>query len=365
MPTDQAASSQSKSFTVAFLLSILLLGLVLSPFWQLLILAFLLSGIFRPVYSWLRRWVSPWMASCLTCALVALIIFVPLTFCITALSSEALNIYQIGRDSNLLLKIQQAIQNSKWIAEAQKMLLDMGINFQPADVTNLLADLSKNAGLFIYGKASAWAANIMSFVAQFAFLILIIYFLLMEMDALIRFLIRLSPLTDEQNTLLLNKFQEIAGVILIGNGISGAIQGVAGGVLFAMLDIGSPVLWGGVMGIFAFMPIIGIGSVLMPASALMLLNGSPGKAAILCIFFAVVFFLVEYLFKTNFVGSQVKMHTLLVLLAVLGGMAVFGVLGIIYGPLIVTAFLTLTEIYFREYKPLSEEEDGVGKQRML
>lgn len=349
-------SVQPKSFTAFFLLSILLLGLILSPFWQLLILAFLLSGIFRPVYTWLHRWVSAWMASALTCAIVALIVFVPLTFCLTALSSEALSIYQFGKDSNLLLTIQQTVQNSKWIAEAQKMLLDMGINFQPADLTNLLADLSKNAGLFLYGKASAWAANIMSFVAQFAFLILIIYFLLIEMDQLIRFLIRLSPLTDEQNTLLLNKFQEIAGVILIGNGISGVIQGVAGGVLFALLDIGSPVLWGGVMGIFAFLPIIGIGSVLMPAAVLLFLNGSPGKAAVLCIFFALVFFLVEYLFKTNFVGSQVKMHTLLVLLAVLGGMAVFGVLGIIYGPLIVTTFLTLTEIYFREYNPLPDEQ---------
>ena len=365
MPNDHAASHQSKSFTVAFLLSILLLGLVLSPFWQLLILAFLLSGIFRPVYSWLRRWVSPWMASSLTCALVALIIFVPLTFCITALSSEALSIYQLGRDSNLLLKIQQAIQNSKWIAEAQKMLLDMGINFQPADLTNLLADLSKSAGLFIYGKASAWAANIMSFVAQFAFLILIIYFLLMEMDALLRFLIRLSPLTDEQNTLLLSKFQEIAGVILIGNGISGLIQGVAGGVLFAMLDIGSPVLWGGVMGILAFLPIVGIGTVLVPASVLMLINGTPGKAAVIFVFYATVALLVEYLFKTKFVGSQVKMHILLVLLAILGGMAVFGVLGIIYGPLIVTAFLTLTEIYFREYKPLLEDDNGADRQRTL
>ena len=54
MPTEQ---SQSKYFAAAFVISILLLGLVLSPFWQLLILAFLLAGIFRPVYSWLRRWV--------------------------------------------------------------------------------------------------------------------------------------------------------------------------------------------------------------------------------------------------------------------------------------------------------------------
>ncbi|MCW5198514.1 AI-2E family transporter [Desulfobulbus sp. F4] len=346
--------SQSKYFAAAFLISILLLGLVLSPFWQLLILAFLLSGIFRPVYSWLRRWVSPWLASSLTCALIALIIFIPLTFCIAALSSEALNIYQLGRDSNLLLKIQQAIQNSTWIAEAQKMLLDMGINFQPADLTNLLADLSKNAGLFVYSKASAWAANIMSFVVEFCFLILMLYFLLIDMDQLIRFLTRLSPLPDEQNTLLLNKFQEIAGVVLIGNSISGVLQGIMGGIFFAVLGISSPILWGGVMAILTFMPIVGVGVVLLPAAGLFFLNGFPGKAIAVCIFYAVIFFLVEYLFKTKFVGRHVKMHTLLVLLTILGGMAVFGLLGIIYGPLIVTAFLTLTEIYFREYKPLPE-----------
>ncbi|MCI5223910.1 MAG: hypothetical protein D3924_14870, partial [Candidatus Electrothrix sp. AR4] len=128
---------QSKYFTIVFLFSIALLGLVLWPFWQLLILAFLLAGIFRPVYNWLRRWVSPWMASCLTCALVALIVFIPLTFCIGALSSEALNVYQLGRNTNLLLKLQLAIQNSEWVAQAQEALQGFGINFQPSDITEI------------------------------------------------------------------------------------------------------------------------------------------------------------------------------------------------------------------------------------
>jgi len=356
MPTKNEDSRQSKYFAAAFLISILLLGLVISPFWQLLILAFLLAGIFRPVYSWLRRWVSPWMASSLTCALVALIIFIPLTFCIAALSTEALSVYQLGRDSNLLLKIQQLIQESERLAKSQAMLKELGINFQPSDITTILSDLSKEAGLFLYGKASAWAANIMSFVFQFCFLILMIYFLLIEMDRLIQFLIRLSPLPDEQDVLLLKKFEEIAGVILIGNGISGVFQGVLGGILFALLGINSPVLWGGVMGILAFLPILGIGAVLVPASAILLLNGAPGQATAVLVFYIVLSFTVEYLFKPKFVSSQVKMHTLLVFLAILGGMSVFGVLGIIYGPLIVTAFLTLTEIYFREYKPLHEEQ---------
>jgi predicted PurR-regulated permease PerM len=348
------ASRQSKYFTTVFLLSILLLGVVLSPFWHLLILAFLAAGIFRPVYHWLNRWISPWLASSLTCALIALIIFVPLTFCITALSSEALSVYQLGRDSNLLLKVQQAIQESRRVAEAQEMLKDMGINFQPSDITQIVSDLSKDAGLFLYGKASAWAANIMSFVFQFCFLILMIYFLLIDMEQLIQFLIRLSPLPDDQDELLLKKFEEIAGVVLVGNGISGVVQGVLGGILFAVLDISSPVLWGGVMGILAFLPIVGIGTVLAPTAVLLLFNGETGQAAAVFTFYIVVAALVEYLFKPKFVGSQIKMHTLLVFLAILGGMSMFGVLGIIYGPLIVTAFLTLTEIYFREYAPPPE-----------
>jgi predicted PurR-regulated permease PerM len=346
-------SVQARYFSVVFLISILLLGWVLWPFWQLLVLAFLLAGIFRPIYNWLGKWVSPWMASLLTCGLIVIIVFVPLTICIGALSSEALNLFQLSRDSNLLLKLQQFIQNNTLLKEAQGVLVGFGINFEPSDITGIFSDLSKFVGVFVYDKASAWAANIMSFVLQFCFLILVIYFLLIEMERLIAFITRLSPLPDEQDRLLMDKFLEISGVILVGNGISGLFQGVMGGVLFALFGISSPILWGGVMAILAFLPIFGIGLVLLPTAAILLLAGSTGQAVITVIFYVILSFSVEYLLKPKFVGSHVKMHTLLVFLAIIGGMAMFGVLGIIYGPLIVTAFLTLTDIYLKEYKPES------------
>ena len=342
---------QARYFSVVFLISILLLGWVLWPFWQPLVLAFLLAGIFRPIYNWLGGWVPPWMASILTCVLIVLIVFVPLTICIGALSSEALNMYHLGKDSNLLLKLQQFIQNNTLVGEAQELLAGFGVNFEPSGITELVSDLTKMTGLFIYGKASAWAANILSFVLQFCFLILVIFFLLIEMDRLIRFITRLSPLPDDQDDLLMKKFLEISGVILVGNGISGLFQGVMGGVLFAMLGINSPILWGGVMAILAFLPIFGIGLILMPASALLLANGYVGQAIVTFVFYIILSFSVEYLLKPKFVGSHVKMHTLLVFLAIIGGMSMFGVLGIIYGPLIVTAFLTLSDIYLKEYRP--------------
>jgi len=341
---------QARYFTVVFLLSILLLGWVLWPFWQLLVLAFLLAGIFKPIYNWLVRWVSPWMASLLTCCVVVIIVFVPLTFCIGALSNEALNVYHLGKDSNVLLKIQHFFQNNTLAGQAQEVLAGFGINFEPSDITGLFSDMTKVAGKFIYAKASAWAGNIMSFVLQFCFLILVIYFLLIDMEKLMRFITRLSPLPDKQDNLLMDKFMEISGVILVGNGISGVFQGVIGGILFAFLGINSPVLWGAIMAVLAFLPIFGIGLVLIPASAILLLNGFMGKAVFTLIFYVFLSFSVEYLLKPKFVGSQVKMHTLLVFLSILGGMAMFGVLGIVYGPLIVTAFLTLSEIYLKEYQ---------------
>ncbi len=341
--------TQTRYFLLVFTISILLLGLILWPFWQLLILAFLLAGIFRPIYNWLYKWMSIWTASFLTCFLIVLIVFVPLTFCIGALSSEALNLYQIGMDSNLLLKLQKIIQNYSLAMEAQTILTDFGIDFEATELNKMVSNIAGMAGLFVYNQASTWAANLMSFVLQFCFLILVIYFLLIEIENLISFMKKLSPLPDSQDDLLMDKFMEIAGVILVGNGISGIFQGILGGLLFAIMGFNSPVLWGGVMAILAFLPIFGIGLVLMPTSLILIINGSPFHAAIIFIFYIILSFSVEYIIKPKLIGTQVKMHTLLVFLSIIGGMSIFGVLGIIYGPLIVTAFLTLTDIYLKQY----------------
>ncbi len=348
---------QARFFSFLFLVSALMLGWVLWPFWQLLILAFLLAGIFRPIYKKLTRWVSSWTASFLTCTLIVLIVFIPLIFCIGTLSTEAMNLFQLGRDSEVLLKLQQIVHNNTLMARAQEIISSFGISFDPPDMTKIISGLSKTAGLFVYNQVSAWAANIMSFALQFCILIIVAYFLLIEMDALIDFIRKLSPLPDDQNMLLMNKFTTIAGVILIGNGMYCILQGILGGIFFAVLGVNTPVLWGVIMGILAFIPILGIGMVLLPAAVIFLLNGHIGHAVATLIFYLILHYSVELLLKPKFVGGHLKMHALLVLLAIFGGMSLFGILGIIYGPLIVSLFLTLSEMYLNEYsqKDVGEE----------
>jgi len=359
--------AQARFFFFIFILSILLLGWVLWPFWQLLILAFLLAGIFRPIYSKLLQWMSSWLASFLTCILIILIVFIPLTFCIGALSTETLNLYQLIKDTNLLITVQEFFQNNTLMRQAQEVLAGFGINIDPTDLTGTLSKIAGIIGLFIYNQASVWAGNIMSFGLQFCILILVVYFLLIEIDRMLLFLVKLSPLPDDQDELLLKKFMEIAGAILVVNCVSGLFQGLLGGVFFSILGLKSPVLWGSVMAVFAFLPIFGIGFVLIPTTIILLVSGSVGQAVMTFMFYVILSFTVEYLLKPKFVGAHVKMHTLLVFLAILGGMSVFGVLGIIYGPLIVTGFLTLSDLYMNIYKITDDvgNGNGLGKESTL
>jgi predicted PurR-regulated permease PerM len=336
-------------FLLIFFISILFLGRILWPFWSILVLSFLLTSLFRPVYGILARKMAVNLASILTCLLIILIVFIPVFFFVGALSNEALGLYHWGRDTQVGLKLQFFIQNSPLVSQLQLYLDEFGFRFEPGQITGALSYLAKMAGLFFYNQASSWAANILQFLFLFFMMILTIFFLLIDQERLINFIIDLSPLPDDEDRLLLEKFEEIASAILKGNGICGLIQGVLGGVVFSVLGLNSPILWGGIMAILAFLPIFGIGLVMVPAAIILMLNDSVGSGMFLFCFYLVLSFSMEYLVKPKMVGDQVQMHTLLVFLSIIGGLSVYGVLGIIYGPLIVTTFLTLTDIYLVKY----------------
>lgn len=335
-------------FLLVFLLSILMVGRLLWPFLSILVLSFLLAGIFKPVYAVINRKLSPFFSSLLTCTLIIVIVFVPLAFFVGALSQEAYSFYQWGKGANLGLRLKE-LHGSAIFSRIQEVLDGFGVSFEPEAVSNTLSEFAKFVGLFLYNQATSWAANIMNFIFSFFLMIISIFFLLIDSERLFNFIQRLSPLPWEQERQLIVKFEKISWVVLVVNGLSGLIQGILGGIVFAVFDLGPPVLWGGIMGILAFLPIFGIGLVLIPAAFVLFFKGSTGGAVFLFFFYLTLSFSIEYILKPKLVGNRVKMHTLLVFLSIMGGLSVFGFLGIIYGPLIITAFLTLAEIYIGNY----------------
>jgi predicted PurR-regulated permease PerM len=337
-------------FLVIFLITIFFVGKLLWPFLSILVLAFVLTGTFYPVYRLLAKKMQPVLASVITCAIIFLVVFLPLVFLIGALSKEAYSLYLMGTSAAMDQDLKDFLQNSRIVERIEGFLANYDIKLGAEHLNNGLTELGRSVGLFLYEQVSAIASNVLKFLVNFAFMLLVIFFLLIDGQKLITFLVELSPLPEDQDRKLMEKFHEMASVVLVVNGISGLIQGSLGGAVFAVFGLSSPLLWGSIMAILAFFPIVGIAVVFIPASVYLFLKGRMAAGIFFFIFYLVVSSVIEYVIKPKLVGNKVRIHTLLVFVSVLGGLKVFGILGIIYGPLVITAFLTLTDIYRSSYE---------------
>jgi predicted PurR-regulated permease PerM len=353
--TEKTASYTILLFFLAFfLISIFLLGWLLWPFLSIIIIAAVVSGIFSPLYRFIigKGSVRPTIASFLTCCVIFCILFVPIAFFVGILSKEAYDLYLAARDAIISPQISALMEGSKVLELANNVLSNFNFQITVEELNTYLSEIAKFVGLFLYNQARSIASNMLAFFINFFLMLLVIYYLLVDGERLVLFIIDLSPLPNNQDQILLKKFKEMAGAILIGNGVGGLIQGLAGGIVFSIFGLPSPFLWGVIMGLLAFLPIIGIGIVFIPAAIYLFLKGRVAASIFFIVFYVVLSGGVEYLFKPKLVGQRVQMHTLLVFLAIIGGLKLFGILGIVYGPLVITAFLTLTDIYRSNYQTM-------------
>lgn len=343
-------------FLVYFLVSMFMLGWLLWPFVSTLIMAAVVTGLFNPLYRFFRRKVpSSVAASSATCLLIVVVLLVPIVSLVGILSKEAFDLVQIARDTDFRAPLSRLVRDSRILDQFNEILAAFNVTITSDDFNRTVAELGRTVGLFLYEQARAITSNVLLFVVNFLLMLVVAFYLFIDQDRLFTFMVNLSPLPDEQDRKLFHKFKDMAGAILIGNGLCGLIQGVLGGGLFAAFGLRSPFLWGVIMALLAFLPILGIGAVLVPAAVLLLLKGRIFAGITFLVFYIVVSGGIEYLLKPRIVGKRVQMHTLMVFLSIIGGLNLFGILGIIYGPLIVTAFLTLTDIYQTSYRQLVDQ----------
>jgi predicted PurR-regulated permease PerM len=341
-------------FLALFLVSCFLLGWLLWPFISVIVLAIVITGVFSPVYLRLHRKLNATLSSLITCVIIFFVLFVPVSTFVGILANEAYDLYLTARDAVVNNPIQELLENSKIIEKINGILTNFGVNITGEELNRGIAELGRTVGLFLYQQARSMTANIVNFVVNFFFMLLIVFYLLIDSRRLVSFIVGLSPLPDDQDEKLIQKFKDMAGAILLGNGLGGLIQGTLGGIVFASFGFRSAFLWGVIMALLAFLPIVGVGAVFMPAALYLILQGRLAAGIFFIVFYVVLSGGIEYLFKPKLVGTRVQMHTLLVFLSIIGGLKLFGILGIIYGPLVVTAFLTLTDIYESSYQAIVE-----------
>lgn len=332
--------------------------MVLAPFFSVLLLAVVAAGLIDPVY---RRLVSALngrnrTAGAFICLVLLVVLMVPLFVIAQEVSKEALGIYEMsttqlteGRLRSMLDKRQDQIE------DINLFLKPFGLEMTTDRVYDLVATGGVRIGGFFYKQGVSLAKHLLRFVFGFIFWVLVLYYLLVDGRRLMGWCEGSLPLPADEQRLVAHRFMEMASSLVIGNGVAAVIQGVVGGLVFSLLGLHGAVLWGVVMALLAFIPVVGISLVFVPFSLILLLAGRTAEAVALFVPLAVVATVVEYWLKPLLVGRRAQMHTLLVFLGLIGGAIVFGAVGLLLGPLMITAFLTLAGIYRERYRPYERQ----------
>jgi len=121
------------------------------------------------------------------------------------------------------------------------------------------------------------------------------------------------------------------------------IQGTLGGIMFAILGLPSPMLWGVVMVIMATIPLAGAAVIWAPAAAILFVAGHPTKAAILFVFGALVIGTIDNFLRPKLVGERSNLHPLFIFFSVLGGLSAFGLIGLLIGPVVLAIAMGLID----------------------
>ncbi len=349
-------SSAPKLFYIILFIFLGLFSWLCWAFISPIVLGLVIASAFYPLYTRFKRVVKGreiYKALSMT-IIVFIILAIPVTGFFGSLYKEAFGLYNRTKDSVSIQKMQEILESdSIWIKRLHKMGELVNIRINPQSIQKATATAGKDIGLFLTRQLSSFATNIMGFLLNFFFMMLIIYYLFKDGPRLNEYLLTLLPFPRSQQELILDKFHEMGRAIIFGNGLSGIVQGILGGFAFYFFGLGSPFLWGTITGFLAFLPIVGASVVYIPATIILLIQGKFGVAIGYLIYNAIYSISIEYFIKPRLIGQGMKMNTIFVFIGILGGLKLWGILGIIYGPFIITIIFTLFEIYRLEYRPVN------------
>jgi predicted PurR-regulated permease PerM len=352
----------NKAFVLLLLLFISAVFLAMVwPFLMTIIMAGIFSALARPLYRWLKRRFGgrSSLAAAVTLLLIIFVVLLPLAGLIGAVTGEAIKVGETVRP---------------WV---QKQLS------QPAEFSELLKKIPFYDRILPYketillkagevvGRFSSFLINSLSSVtvmtAQFIFMLFIflytMFFFLVDGERILGWIMRFLPLRPEDGEAMLERFTSVTRATLKGVAVIGILQGILTGAAFAVIGIPSAIFWGTVTAVMSLVPGIGTAIVWLPASIILATSRHYGEAIGLFVFCSLVVGGLDNFLRPRLVGQDTRMHELMILFGTLGGIMMFGVAGIIIGPIVAALVVTVWGIYGVAFKDsLPAETPAPGRE---
>ena len=198
---------------------------------------------------------------------------------------------------------------------------------------------------FFINSLSAFTMGTVSFLFTFFILLYAMFFFLMDGEKLLAKILYYLPLEEWEEQRMLERFTSVTKATLKGTAVIGILQGGLAGTALWVVGIPSSVFWAAIMAVLSIIPGIGTGLVWGPIAIVLFAGGHYAKAIGLVVSCGVVVGSIDNFLRPRLVGKDTQMHDLMILLGTLGGIAMFGVIGVIIGPIIAALFVTVWEIY--------------------
>jgi predicted PurR-regulated permease PerM len=336
---------------LVFFISALFLSMI-RQFLMAIFLAGIFSALSYPLYRRLDRWFKGRhsLASIATLILIIFVVILPLGGLLGIVTGQAIKVGEAVKPW-----VERQLAEPDAISNAIKSIpfIDKVEPYRNL-ILKKAGEMVGGISGFLINRLSAVTVGTVNFLFMLFIMLYTMFFFLIDGHKLIEKMLYYLPLQDEDERRMLDKFASVTRATLKGTAVIGILQGGLAGAAFAVVGIHSAVFWGTIMAVLSFIPGIGTALVWGPAVILLAATGHLGKAIGLGVFCAAVVGSIDNLVRPVLVGRDTQMHELMILFGTLGGILMFGVVGVIIGPIIAALFVTVWDIYgmaFKEFLP--------------
>lgn len=331
--------------TITFFVAVLgyLTYKIWKPFLSPIAWAIVLSIVVYPLYALILKYLK-WrpLVSLITLCLIMLIIIGPFSY-LSFLLVKELKLVSDYIEGGGLEALQKSLQHPR-VRYVTDLITSM-FNVSEAELNNAVVNNISKLGREIIARITKGLGDVVTVALNFIFMAFTIFFLLKDGPEFLRRARDYMPFSEDQKDRLTKQVNDIIISTIYGGVVVAIVQGTMGGLAFYLLDIPSPVIWGVAISIASFIPLLGAFSIWGPATVYLFIQGNVLNGMILAIIGAFGISLIDNILKPIIIGGRTKMPVLAIFFSVLGGIKLFGLIGLIMGPLVLALLISVVEIF--------------------
>jgi predicted PurR-regulated permease PerM len=338
------------ALATALVIALYLCWRMVQPFANVLLWAIVLWVVFTPVHRRIAaRLGRPSLAAALSTLAVVVTIVAPVSFITIAVVRELRGVAAWA-----------AAHEGPWLDRSHPMLgpiltwIDQWVDIDRLQSPAFLQDqLNAWSGTLANGTLG-FVGGVAAVLVQTLLVVFTLYYLFRDRETILDACYGIIPIEEAKTHDIAARTKEVIGATVYGSLLIAAIQGTLGFFIFWVLGLPSALLWGVVMFFLSMIPMAGAFLVWAPAAVYLALSGAVTQAVILTVWGVLVVGSIDNVLSPKLVGKRACMHELLIFFAVLGGIDVFGVIGVVLGPVLVAVTLALLEMVRQANRPVAQ-----------